>query len=730
MATPTKEQYQRVFKAFESAKKAGQDDKALNFLKMIRQMEQGEPAFSDDPAPAVGERNIAIEDRLNENSFGENLGISAGKSLGDMGDAVKDGYYRLTGDDDSLSKLNKSVETGDTDWAEMTRQKPWMGVAKTGTDIAAGTAVAGGALFGLGRAGITGYKAVAAEGALVEGIFNRGDASERLKRAGYGAGFNIAGQGAMDAGSAWLRSKQIKKDVDGIGEELAIPEWQAQDQIDLAQLDGGYTLDWPDALDNKAAIRERNDIIKLQDSTQLKGVKDQQELDITTRAQRLVDETGGNGLDDISTGEGLSKTLNDTREREKGAFQELFNKLNEARGGQPLDTGGLSDLIDPILKKGNKSAESTVNNVRKVLLEFGVLKDVNTVNTLAVKGTETGWDGGLKKYQSDTPATSVDTPMPVEDPLTIGNYNEMIKRLNDLFVPKSNLKNKGENRSIGQVKKVLDDWIDGALVSQNVSPELVTLGREARSARRAFSDKWEQGDAVEKMTTKNVGVEDFRMKPAQAVKHLTAHNNIEDLRRLKGKLTLSNAADKKVWSDMQQAPLLKAMQKATNSKDNKFDHGEFEKEWKKLTKQAKEVLYDPKYLEKVDYAIAAWNKRGKSSGGVGPETKRSGQARTLVGMTGAAFLSSGRGVRASFAAIPPVADFIKGRRMRLQVTDGEALASGGRTPKLIKSMEDEIKDGLREHYKGTDLLKYDRAIAVLARDIARDVGDGLLADYE
>ncbi len=707
-----------LYAELERSDAAGNRDDVNALIAMIDEVEAEQAAAPQAP---VDHAAVGIQSTIDDMGVGERALVGLGRGAANIVRGVQDGYYRATGDDDALATLNNTIEGERKSWEALAEQSTAASIGEFGGEVLA-TGVAGaGVIGGAAKLGARGYKAMALEGALVEGATTRGDLGERGKAAAWGAGLGVAGQGAIDLVGAKVNKFRRSRDVQGVAETARRPLDEAEDLIADTRAKGGFELDMADATGNNTALREKSDIMKLNDEDTLRQFMAQQELDIKAKAEGFVQQTGGTYSDNTAVGEDLSELLGNLRTQDADTYKDLYKKLDASTGGKTLNTDGLEEALPQLLNDHKISADGTVGKLNKVLKKYGVIqKKGDDVFLLDAQGQPMG--GNL----SPTAAA--------EKPVTAGNYEDLVQEINDLYKP---LASKGENRVLGQTKKLLETWVDGAMVHQGASNELVKLGREARKARADFKVKWEQGDAVEKMTTKRAGADDFRMLPSQAVEHFTRPRNINDLKRLRGKLNLGNAADKKVWANMQQAPLLKAFQAATkNVKDvaeggvPQFNEQAFKRVWAGLSPQSKEVLYGKAYVKQIDDAIGAWSQRGKRAK-IASDDNPSGTARAAVGVMARLALPTGRAAGVGFASLGFLRDITQGIKKAKLATAGEHLADGKMTPNHSKALEKELDAKLRERYKGTDLLDYDRGIATLVRALARELGeDKLLVERE
>lgn len=654
---------------------------------------------------------------VQEMGVGERTLVGIGRGMLNVSRGVEDAWYRASGNADALSSLNATIESERSSWENLRNNSTAATLGEVGGEIAATLPLSVGLVGAAGKVGMGAYKTAALEGAIVEGVTRRGDASERLGAAGMGAGLGVAGQGVVDLAGAGMSKYRRAKDADRVVDTFQESVDKANKLQAKAKADGGFDLDMADATGDAAALREKSDIMKLEGESSLRRFMAQQEADIQRKASSFADETGGSHYSNIDTGEQIQELLTGFRNRDEAAYKTLYAQLDEVTGGQPLDTTGLQESLPKLLYDHKISAAGTASKTRKVLQKYGVIQPEGKAAPLAPsEGNALGIPMG----------SDLAKPVGSQKPLTAGNYEELIGELNDLYNP---LDSKGANRVLGQTKELLEDWIDGALSKQGTPTDLIDLGRQARASRKAFSAKWEQGDAVEKMTTKMKGKDDFRLLPSQAVEHFTRPNNINDLKRLRGKLNLGNTADKQVWANMQQAPLLKAIQEATrNTKDvaeggvQQFNEQAFKRVWKNsMSPEAKKVLYGEAKVKEIDDALAMWEQRGKRAR-VASDDNPSGTARAAAGIAARIFLPSGRAAGGTLAALPWLRDIIQASKARKMKSAGEALIEGVTTPKHGKRIEKEIKEALVEHYKGTDLLDYDRGLSTLARSLAREYG--------
>ena len=675
----------------------------------VRQLDSEIKALDSTSTVAQDQSVLEQYDPTADMSGYDKFMTGVGRGAVNMGRGVQDLYYRARGDDDALTQLNGRIQREEAGWEHLTKNSTAASVGEFVGEVAA-TVPAGFGVAGAGaKLGMGALKVAGLEGALVEGITQRGDFGDRMQSAAGGAVLGMAGQGAVDFVGSRFQKAARKADLDDIAKPFNDTIDSAKRRVAQADTDGGFNLDMADATGNSAAIREKSDISNMDGEVTLRRFMAGQETDITAKAQSFLDGTGGNHISKIETGEEIQELLVGLRNNEKAAYKKLYAEIDGATGGRVLDTSDLKSKLPPLLNDHKITGDATANKVNQVLEKFGVLekKSSELPNPWKVGGAE-----------------SIPT---VEKPLTASNYEDLIGELNALYKP---LGTSGEGALIGQTKKMLEDWIDGALLKHGADNGIVELGRSARIGRRNFARRWEAGDALEKLTSKKPGDADYKMLASQAVEHFTRPKNINDLRRLRGKLNLGSPADKKLWADMQHAPLLKAFEAATkNVKDVaeggviQFNEKAFKNTWvNSMSKEAKELLYGVKKVKEIDRALAAFSLRGKRAR-VASEANMSGTARGMVGIFARMFLPAGRSAGAALAGMPILKDVVSGFKHAGQRKAGDILASGGMTPSQVKRTAKEIEEALREHYKGSDLLNYDRAIATLARAMARPDSD-------
>ena len=735
----------RAFQALKAADAAGNVEDATKLANYIREMQaeqqaepEGDPLYDPEYDPAKGRQplNVGFGDYTMElGSLPEgaaNTLAGLGHGVNKVKEGVTDLAYRagsflgVDGADDALARTSKRLEVDKQAYEHLKDSSGYAQAASIVGEVV--TAGAGG--YGIAskamQGGLSAWKAATLEGMVVEGATTRGDFGDRTQSAVVGGITGGVAQKALGGLGSLYDNQTRRVDADGLTAIADATLESANANVTAAREDGGFTLDMADAAPSATALMERSRLANGGDEGfDLRNAMANQELDITARAQSFIDGTGGNHLEINEVGEGMRDVLVGIRNADEETYKALYRQLDESTGGQVLDTTGLEAQLPKILEDFKISSGPTVGKIKRVLEKYGVLQklDESDVGSVGILGPD-----GLPVSTVSTGSPTVVAP---EKPLTASNYEIMIGEINDMYQVGGA---GGINRAVGQTKKALDDWIDDALLNQGADASLVNIGKQARDARVAFRNKWEQKDILDKMTSKGKGTNEWRANPSQAISHFMNPRNVSQLKKLRSRLNLGNDADRMVLANLQQVPLLKAFAKATKNTTNiveggvpNFNNNAFRDEWSKVSQESKTSLYGPELTKEIDSAVRAWGLRGKIAR-VASDDQTSGSARAIMGILVRMIVPSGRTGSATIAGLPILRDIGQSFQTARNVRAVDALTSGRMTEAQIDARAQRLQQEIMEHYRGTDMLNYDTVIATLSRAWAREETTSQLED--
>ncbi|NIB42118.1 hypothetical protein HBA55_21105 [Pseudomaricurvus alkylphenolicus] len=178
----------RLYAALQKAHAAGNFDHAKQIAEHIK-------AAQADPEPDYTEGMSGADKFI----------VGVGRGMTNVGRGVQDAYYRATGDDDSLTALNKRIEADEASWRQLADSSTLANVGEVVGEVAATAPVGLGVGGVASKAGLqVGSKLLptvavgAAEGATTAAIVQRGGLEERLEAAGEGALLSGATSGVVN----------------------------------------------------------------------------------------------------------------------------------------------------------------------------------------------------------------------------------------------------------------------------------------------------------------------------------------------------------------------------------------------------------------------------------------------------------------------------------------------------------------------------------------------------
>ncbi|WIO73365.1 hypothetical protein QP938_08630 [Porticoccaceae bacterium LTM1] len=717
---------QRLYDALRNAHAAGDTAAATRLAQYIREQTGKQEEY--EQLKAQQQTYDARQTVIDDMGTGERFLVGIGKGMTDIGRGAQDLWYRMTGDDDALSELNKRSADEDAIFNQLSDQSFAASAGEVTGEIAATLPLGMGVGGAVGRLGVaasngsrvaqvgsrltsTPLRYAATEGAIVEGVTQRGDLGDRLGAAAQGAVFGAAGQKVVDTVGAGIRRFTKRADAEDLRSGYAAEDELAASRMSEANEYGGYSLDSADAYARHSGLAQKQDLIRGSDEAgmKLRQFQAQQEADIFTKAEGLAADTGGNYQTKTETAEAFAERLLAERDGDYRSVNEAYESWRSSGGDDvELDTRQLQDTVLNQLDKAPEAFKLAKGEVKEVLVKYGILPDPK-----ARVSTTIGADGLARKV----------TPQDSSKRLTVRNAESAIQELNALWNRNAS---DGQNRMITQVKKTLDFFVDSELQRLDIGTDsAVTAGRQAREAKRSFHEKWDTGDVFDKLTSKRKGSDEYRMKPLEAVAYLTRPQNVETLEKVRRKLAFGSPEDARVWANIKQAPLLEALEAASKQTSRiaeggqqLFDTAAFSRTINRLSPEVQENLWGKEGAAEIQKAIKAWSLRGKRVSLRGNDNP-SGTAEAALRL----FLRYGLGTAKGIAAVAPVtASVVKHMDERKALGEVDRLIDGKQTKAALTEQQEAISRELKELYKGTDMARLGSVLDYLWRGLFRETG--------
>jgi hypothetical protein len=707
----------RMYEALEKADAAGNTSDAREIAGYIRAYQPTpEPTPPTPPKP-----NEYAEEYQAESSLGA-FGLGAERALEQTGEGLMDLWYRAGGDygnnKDNLAALTETSRLKDEAFSASKKEYPVATTAGAITsDIAQFALPVAGMAGKVGKLSSTGRLAFAAgEGAAIEGITNSGDLTTRMDNAQSGALWGMLGQKGgelLGAGYRAIRGKMSPPN--GVSRLQTAEDSLAKSRIDRAKNDGGFMLDQADARANPEGLADARAATSSPDSNDYQQFKAQQEIDISNKAEQLVDNVSGSTtrFENSAAREMLADAMTRVRKEEFGAGSANYNSWLEAEGRDiPLNSSGLTGEVNAVLDDLKPSANSTVKKVKSVLDKYGFFPKTEEVTDTLLNSSGT--------------ASTLTKNVEAQKPLTAGNYEEMVQEINDLFTQGAS---KAENKPITQIFELLKEKQPDILgATDGIPPEAMKLGEIARNEWRRLSTEWSVNDVVDKMTSKNKYGE-AKIQPFAAAQKLLHPDNVKQLQRIKSKLTLGkNTENHRAWFAMSQAPILEALEssykntgRVTAGGGQIFDVKAFAAKINKLDPATRRTLWGEEAEASIQKAIKAWQLKDKKSNGRGinmggSEALAASGASLLIRMLAPA----GRAGSAVFASLPVVRELIQGVKSNRITKEGNNLAAGKETTAMLASKEAALKEELKTLFGRENYQKFSGAIELISRTYARN----------
>lgn len=655
---------QDFLRGYENARAANNMEAAQFFAGKLRELDQIDTERKD----AITEQGY--DTLVNDMSLGEKTIVGVGRGMSNMVNGTKDLFFRVTGNDDALARLQAKMESEDLAWQELADRSLAAKVGEVGGEIA--TTLPLGMVVGSAatKAGMTGYKAAATVGAVEEGVteaLKAGDYNERLKDGAIGATVGaVAGVGAEGLSNIINRVRLNKADVD------APTISNAQDDIAKAQEFteeyGGYRVDPGDALGDARLINERNALIDSGgDSAHILNTAEAaREQAITDKAHSFV-EAPGNTLNREQTQNYVTEALRKIKEGDELQAKSLYNDwLNKSEVAKTvgIPTDDFSAKLNPLLtEKLDRTATAGIaSDITKELKKYGVI------------------DG--------------------DKPFTLEAHKNLIEDLNTYYKPGD----KANNKLLGDVKKVLDENLETAVSKSDFPSEDVEMYKAGRKAYHEYKKRWESKWA-KWATDKDPLTEEFKKQPKQVLDFILNKQNAPELQKIKSRMML-DPEGKRAWNAIGDMQLMDAIEAATKDVrtvtqggGRNFSEVNFARKINELSPEAQEIIFGGQKASDIKRFIKAAEMRGVQVKGKGAPNSDTARRTLNIGGAVARLIWNNRfaQILSATQSAAPFADKLASGAARRKA---ETIAKGGLTSSMVKNLQSDFRKAWREYYKG------------------------------
>jgi hypothetical protein len=716
----------QVYDVLRKADARGDTEQVRKLSGYIREVhaEQEAPEV-DQEAQYEAERQRMLQSNIDDMSTVEKGLVGAGQVVASGIEGVQDLYYGATGQDEKREELNRKADDDKAIYDELAERSTAVKVGnvlgEVGVGVATGVGVGGlykGVKVAQAAGSVSKLKAVgqttgilAAEGGVIEGVRNRGDALDRLVDASEGAVMSVGGQAVL-SGAGKLIGSVGRGFTKKAGHEALDATRGSRDALIAAKKTsalegGGYILDDVDAHATRSGV-SRRDQLRRYNSPQGQALLDRHartELDVTDKARSLIDEAntfeGTTGLrtDVDGRSENVAHALQSLRSEDISKVDAAYDSWRSAAGADKVlfDTTPIRGKMSSFVEDSKLSADREVHSqLTRILKHYGVLETKGKAALVAPK-----------------------------KPLTAGNYEQLIQDINGLYSPNNNVASK---RLMSEVRELLEESKYQMLESApGASKEAISLGEAARQSRKSFAAKWERGDIVDKLTSLKRGSEDYRAKPVDAMKYLMRPANRKELQRVKDVMALSkNPEHKQFWADAQAAPLFDALEKSLKGSrvaeggTPQFNNRVFMQELSRYSDAQLDVLYGKGWTEKLNRAGKAWALRE-----VRPDFQSnmnpSGTAEATHNTSAAAiryFSASGNGGKL-LAIVQGMSAWKNIKELTRIKLDYDKLLAGQLPGVSEDVLEQQIKEAIRKAFPNPQFTQYDSTFSAVSRQLLR-----------
>ena len=595
---------------------AAQDQDAVRYFNtQLAQIDQNtQAAASQQQAESMSNVYDMHYDQM---GGGEKFMKGVSNGLNNVGGAVKDLYYRATGNDDGLSMLQGRMDTREAQFKELSDRSTAAAVGNFVGETLPAVPLGLGAGAVVAKAGMTGYRAAMAAGALEEsvyrGVFEEGDFGERASNAAGGAVAGAAFGSVAEAGSRGLNKYLTRNKVPSIGPNAA------QADVDKVQAFteefGGYKINAGDALVNDAQINDRLNIRAGGGEPReiLLAADAEAERGIVNKAESFVaGSTDATTMSRETTQDNFVKTLRDVRGKDLEASSEAYKKWegtsDAARTVQlesRLMNQGLKDVLGPSLNMSG-AVGNTAKDIQNHLRAAGLLN----VRPQSVMGLGT------------------------KEGITLVKYKKLEKALNTLYEPTT--MSGAEKQLWGSVRASLESNIDEAVAKSGIGAEDLEIYRAGRKSMADYNSRWELKWA-KRATDMTPASKEFLNNPKTVFDAILAPKNKDDLAEIKKRM-LMDPEGKVAWESVGETLILNAIEASkkasTEGGGARFNENIFRTMIDKVSPEAQGIIFGPERAEGIQALIKAASLRGPK---VKPKgSNNSDTADALIGYASAA----------------------------------------------------------------------------------------------
>lgn len=695
--------------ALREADAAGDSESAQQLADAIR-AEQSNPTETQKGPEDFSAGMVSGDDNIFGSQKFEEFRMGVGKGMMDVGQGAKDLYLRATDYDgsnaDALDRLNAKADEEQANFNRDLGDSGWATAGEMTGEIAA-TLPLGGIVAGAGRsaaiAGKTGRLAMA-EGALAEGITERGGIGDRAGMAAMGAAGGKAGDALMKMAGKGVSKYRASVDPQGIKARHRALEATGDSKIAQAEADGGFTLDRVDAMGEGHMEREA-----LRGTPEYDAMHQRQADDILAKA-REVSGPGAAGREGTAqafreeTANNLAEVLSSKRASSEAEVDKFYGDWREAMGDERIPLPGLDDSLNKVLtEEMNVADKATGQVIEEVLGKYGMVGK-KTSAILDANGNPIA-EGGF----------------------TVGEIEKVRQELNAIYTP--GLSKTGK-RLIEKAKAAVDEHVSlhtgkaGSISDEGV--QTLNKGRKATETARIHYETFNDKSFLGKLTKAGVDPNELASNPQATLRKLLHPDNARDLKKLKGMLALGTKAEQKVWKDMGDLVKLEALEAGTKGNTMELNVAAFERGLKGSPEALKDLLGAAEYA-KIKKATAAFKLAGTKPAQRGA-INTSNTAMTHAKISVGARLAAGSGmlgrVGQLILAVPSVMQLVKGANAKsANLLNVERLANGQMPVEVQEKMLKAMREELAEAYGNPAILENTNALNFLIRSTLREYLD-------
>lgn len=335
-----------------------------------------------------------------------------------------------------------------------------------------------------------------------------------------------------------------------------------------------------------------------------------------------------------NSGELIKRGIVNEFEAGKIAVRESFDKIKGTAGANIKVAGeNIAQVAKDAVEKFRVEPEY-LNKINAVLSDFGLTKKPKTIKQ---SGRPTGGAGGpgLRKAFVERQALkqTAEKGTPTEQ-LVLGNVNDLLSRLGNIFVDKPK-----QRATLEQVKRGVEQ---AAINTARANPEatnIVPIMKEAIKTSRNQFDNFGGGDVVEALVSKKPGKTAERVAPEAVIdKIFKGQTKLTNLKALKQRFGpgARNADSLFYWSQIQGTAYEKLFQDVFIRKPGfgtVIDAKKLDSNLKKIGDKSLRVLFDSKTAA-VKRLVAQAKKAGFVSSKKGEESEAAKDFMGTMGLLG------------------------------------------------------------------------------------------------